>query len=324
MIHLQDQWVYDFLCGLGRIQSPYVRDHAPIPPDFNRHCYVFYSNPLQAISAPGCPPFYPDNESNLHLVPPSPHYTPTKIKMLQQCVSHGITLSEIRQDRLKTKREEEIFTSFISMNAKYRGESDSCTFPLRLCLSTTMDKIILPSPDGVARPQHFSSDHIFSHWLFTQWVQGCRDLGRCSISPVIIVIAGVTTKLPDLLYNQYFDSVDYPKILTKQYSASRLVTVSETHTNGQKYQFRRYLRSGADFNPDVDLITLDPDIYPPGGPPGGFASINNVQKIELVSTEFPYIDLIVRENVNDKLYWKNLSDGPNEYYIKIRYSIKKY
>ena len=315
MIHLQDQWVYDFLCGLGRIQSPYVRDHAPIPPDFNRHCYVFYSNPLQAISAPGCPPFYPDNESNLHLVallPGAPHYTPTKIKMLQQCVSHGITLSEIRQDRLKTKREEEIFTSFISMNAKYRGESNSCTFPLRLCLSTTMDKIILPSPDGVARPQHFSSDHIFSHWLFTQWVQGCRDLGRCSISPVIIVIAGVTTKLPDLLYNQHFDSVDYPKILTKQYSASRLVTVSETHTDGQKYKFRRYLRSGADFNPDVDLIALDPRIYPRGG----FASITDVQKI----AKFNLLPSAIKTSVKLMV---DLFCNPDPVYDKVRVSFIK-
>lgn len=44
-------------------------------------------------------------------------------------------------------------------------------------------------------------------------------------------------------------------------------------------------------------------------------SFNNVINIELVSTEFPYIDLIVRKNINDKLYWKNLEDGPNEYYI---------
>ena len=315
MIHLQDQWVYDFLCGLGIIQSPYVRDHAPIPPDFNRHCYVFYSNHLQDIAAPGCPPFYPDNESSLNLVAlpqGAPLYTPTKIKILRQCVSHGITLSEIRQDRLKTKREEEIFTSFISMNATYRGESNSCTFPLRLCLSTTMDKIILPSPDGVARPQHFSSDHIFSHWLFTQWVQGCRDLGRCSISPVIPTIAGVTTKLPDLVYNQHFDSVDYPKILTKQYSASRLVTVSETHTNGQKYQFRRYLRSGADFNPDVHLFALDPDIYPPGG----FASITDVQKIE----KFNLLPSAIKTSVKLMV---DLFCNPDPVYDKVRVSFIK-
>jgi hypothetical protein len=36
------------------------------------------------------------------------------------------------------------------------------------------------------------------------------------------------------------------------------------------------LRSGADFNPDVDLIALDPHIYPRGG----FASINDGEKIE--------------------------------------------
>ena len=46
-------------------------------------------------------------------------------------------------------------------------------------------------------------------------------------------------------------------------------------------------------------------------------AFNNVTKIELISTEFPYIDLTIKKNINDKLYWKNLQDGPTVYNIKI-------
>lgn len=46
-------------------------------------------------------------------------------------------------------------------------------------------------------------------------------------------------------------------------------------------------------------------------------SFNNVTQIELISTEFPYIDLIIKKNVNDKLYWTHLEDGPYIYSITI-------
>ena len=46
-------------------------------------------------------------------------------------------------------------------------------------------------------------------------------------------------------------------------------------------------------------------------------SFNNVINIELVSTEFPYVDLIIRKDVNDKLYWKNIDDGNYVYNVVI-------
>lgn len=46
-------------------------------------------------------------------------------------------------------------------------------------------------------------------------------------------------------------------------------------------------------------------------------SFNNVINIELVSTEFPYVDLIIRKNVNDKFYWKNINDGNKIYNITL-------
>lgn len=44
-------------------------------------------------------------------------------------------------------------------------------------------------------------------------------------------------------------------------------------------------------------------------------SFNNVTNIQLISSEFPYIDIVIQKNINDKLYWKNIQDGENVYSI---------
>jgi len=46
-------------------------------------------------------------------------------------------------------------------------------------------------------------------------------------------------------------------------------------------------------------------------------SFNNITNIELVSSEFPYIDILIKENINDKLYWKNIEDGDYIYKVII-------
>jgi len=46
-------------------------------------------------------------------------------------------------------------------------------------------------------------------------------------------------------------------------------------------------------------------------------SFNNVINVKLISSSFPYIDLCVQKNVNDKLYWKNLLDGSYTYSLVI-------
>ena len=46
-------------------------------------------------------------------------------------------------------------------------------------------------------------------------------------------------------------------------------------------------------------------------------SFSNVINIELVSTEFPYIDNIIKTNINDKLYWKNIEDFDYIYFIQL-------
>ena len=46
-------------------------------------------------------------------------------------------------------------------------------------------------------------------------------------------------------------------------------------------------------------------------------TFNNVTNIQLISTEFPYVDIVIQKNINDKLYWKNIQDGQNIYNIII-------
>jgi hypothetical protein len=46
-------------------------------------------------------------------------------------------------------------------------------------------------------------------------------------------------------------------------------------------------------------------------------SFSNVTKIKLISTEFPYVDIAVQRNVNDKLFWKNIEDGDYIYEVQI-------
>lgn len=60
-----------------------------------------------------------------------------------------------------------------------------------------------------------------------------------------------------------------------------------------------------------------------GFPNAGEFSINlrnnftNVVRIELVSSEFTFTDFIVKENINNKLYWQHLDDGDYVYSISI-------
>lgn len=46
-------------------------------------------------------------------------------------------------------------------------------------------------------------------------------------------------------------------------------------------------------------------------------TFNNVIKIDLLSMELPYVDLIIKKNINDKLYWKLLDDGNYIYQIQL-------
>lgn len=46
-------------------------------------------------------------------------------------------------------------------------------------------------------------------------------------------------------------------------------------------------------------------------------TFNNVINVELLSTEFPYIDFSIKNNYNNKFYWQNIEDGNTIYNISI-------
>ena len=46
-------------------------------------------------------------------------------------------------------------------------------------------------------------------------------------------------------------------------------------------------------------------------------SFKNVIYVELLSTEFPYIDYSIKNNINNKFYWQNIEDGPSIYSVAI-------
>ncbi len=74
---------------------------------------------------------------------------------------------------------------------------------------------------------------------------------------------------------------------------------------GKNVQIMKVLNSSPGF-PDADNYTI-------------FLknSFNNVTSIELSSSEIPYVDLTIKKDVNDKLYWYNIEDGQHLYSVQI-------
>jgi hypothetical protein len=46
-------------------------------------------------------------------------------------------------------------------------------------------------------------------------------------------------------------------------------------------------------------------------------TFNNVVGIELISSEFPYVDVAIKKDHNDKLYWRNIEDGQYVYVVQL-------
>ncbi len=74
---------------------------------------------------------------------------------------------------------------------------------------------------------------------------------------------------------------------------------------GKNVQIMKIFNSIAGY-PDADFYTINLK-----------NSFNNVTSIELASSEIPYVDLTIKKDINDKLYWYNLEDGQNLYMLQI-------
>ena len=80
---------------------------------------------------------------------------------------------------------------------------------------------------------------------------------------------------------------------------------SNINGGGKNVQIMKILNSITGY-PDADTYVINLK-----------KSFNNIVNIELISSEFPYVDIIIKKDVNDKLYWKNINDGNNIYKVTI-------
>ena len=80
---------------------------------------------------------------------------------------------------------------------------------------------------------------------------------------------------------------------------------SEMSSGGKNVQVMKITNTITGY-PDADNYVIDLK-----------KSFNNVVGIELISSEFPYIDIAIKKNINDKLYWMNIEDGQTVYKVQL-------
>lgn len=117
---------------------------------------------------------------------------------------------------------------------------------------------------------------------------------------------------------QYINA-DYPIDYNKYQSNQQIINIDPNNIYFNSSITASSTTSGGSNNVQVMLITNTLSGYPDANSYTIYLkrSLNNVVRIELVSTEFPYIDYLIKKNVNDKLYWKHLDDGSAIYQASI-------
>jgi len=117
---------------------------------------------------------------------------------------------------------------------------------------------------------------------------------------------------------QYINA-DYPIDYNKYNSNQEIIDIDQNNIYFISDIIASSTTNGGSNNVQVMLITNTLPGYPNSNSYTVFLkkSLNNIVRIELVSTEFPYIDYLVKNNVNNKLYWKHLDDGSTIYQASI-------
>lgn len=114
-------------------------------------------------------------------------------------------------------------------------------------------------------------------------------------------------------------NADYPIDYNKGHSNQQITNIDKDNIYFISDVLASSTTNGGNGNVQIMLITNTLDGYPDANSYTIFLkkSLNNVVRIELVSTEIPYIDYLVKSNVNNKLYWKQLDDGSAVYQMSI-------
>jgi hypothetical protein len=114
---------------------------------------------------------------------------------------------------------------------------------------------------------------------------------------------------------------NYP-INNDNYQSSQMITnIIDENTFQIQLKYSSYGQSYVGGGKNVQIMKIVNSIT--GYPNANYYVINlkktfnNVTNIQLISTEFPYVDIVIQKNVNDKLYWKSIQDGQHIYNIVI-------
>lgn len=111
----------------------------------------------------------------------------------------------------------------------------------------------------------------------------------------------------DYSKNQGYQEITYADTNNIYFNTS--ITASSTTSNGGNHVQIMLITNTLSGFPDANSYIINLK-----------RTFNDVVRIELVSTEFPYIDFLVKSsqpNKNNKLYWKHLDDGNYVYQVEI-------
>jgi len=114
-------------------------------------------------------------------------------------------------------------------------------------------------------------------------------------------------------------NADYPIDYKKYHENQQITSIDSDNIYFISDVVASSTSRGGNSNVQVMLITNTLPGYPDANSYTIFLkkSLNNVVRIELISSEIPYIDYLVKNNVNNKLYWKHLDDGSAIYTTSI-------
>ena len=114
-------------------------------------------------------------------------------------------------------------------------------------------------------------------------------------------------------------NADYPINYNKDHDNQQITNVDKDNIYFISDVIASSTSNGGDGNVQIMLITNTLPGYPDANSYTIFLkkSLNNVVRIELISSEIPYIDYLVKKNINNNLYWKQLDDGSAIYKASI-------
>lgn len=177
-------------------------------------------------------------------------------------------------------------------------------------LPSIVDKIVPILPQilslfGVTNPSDLDSNYLFVKLPYLFVFDNSYYIPSDVFKLAFLNIGGIPLK---------FINADYPVDYNKNQGYQEIINIDNDNIYFQIPITASSTFQNGGSNVQIMLITKTIPGYPDSN---SYTinlkkSFNNVVRIELVSTEFPYIDFLIKSsgsNSNNKLYWKHLDDG---------------